>query len=104
MMEVTQRSSDSYVLALASCSVPEHYLRRGDSITAQKCAQEAMARTEKMGLATLWAVATNHGAALIAEGRYEEGIAELRRGVSAIRASGGRRRQSCFAILPLVSE
>jgi hypothetical protein len=57
-------------------------------MTAQKCAEEAMALTEKMGLATLAAAATtNHGAALIAQGRYEEGIAEMRRG--AIRASGG---------------
>ena len=90
MMEVTRRSSVPYVLALASCSVPEHHLLRGDSKTAQKCAEEAMALTEKMGLATFSAAATtNHGAALIAQGRYEEGITQIRRGASAIRASGG---------------
>ena len=50
MMEVTQRSSAPDVLALASCSVPEHHLLRGDSTTAQKCAEEAMALSEKLGL------------------------------------------------------
>jgi class 3 adenylate cyclase/tetratricopeptide (TPR) repeat protein len=100
MMEVTQRSSVPYVLALASCSVPEHHLLRGDSKTAQKCAEEAMALTEKMGLATLSAAATtNHGAALIAQGRYEEGIAEMRRGIFAIRASGGTPNPSLLCHL-----
>jgi len=81
MMEVAQRSSNPAVWALASCSVPEHHLLRGDSMTAQKCAEEAMVFTENMGLATNSATATaNHGAALIAQGRYEEGIAEMRRG------------------------
>ena len=43
-----------------------------------------------MGLASLSALATTcHGAALIAQGRYEEGIAGMRRGISAIRATGG---------------
>ena len=80
MMEVTQRSSAPDVLALASCSVPEHHLLRGDSTTAQKCAEEAMALSEKLGLVAFSATATtNHAAALIAQGRYEEGIAEMRR-------------------------
>ena len=35
-------------------------------------------------MATTW-----HGAALIVQGRYEEGVAEMRRGISAFRATGG---------------
>jgi predicted ATPase len=59
-----------------------------------------MALTEKMGLATLSAAATtNHDAALIAQGRYEEGIAEMRRGVAAIRASGGTPNPSLLCNL-----
>jgi class 3 adenylate cyclase/tetratricopeptide (TPR) repeat protein len=91
MLGVAQRSSVPYVLAQASCFAAAHHLERGDNIAAQKCAEEAIAaRTEKLGLVTLSAIATTcHGGALIAQGRYEEGIAELRRGFSAIRATGG---------------
>jgi predicted ATPase len=57
---------------------------------AQKHAEEGMALTEELGLATELAIATTyHGAALIAQGRYEEGIAGMRRGISAWRATGG---------------
>ena len=49
-----------------------------------------MALTEEMGLVSLSALATTcYGAALIAQGRYEEGIAGMRRGISAFRATGG---------------
>jgi predicted ATPase len=49
-----------------------------------------MALTEAFGFQSLSASATTyHGAALIAQGRYEEGIAGLRRGSSAWRATGG---------------
>ena len=91
MLGVAQRSSVPYVLAQASCFAAAHHLERGDSMAAQKCAEEAIAaRTEKLGLVTLSAIATTcHGGALIAQGRYEDGIAELRRGFSAIRATGG---------------
>jgi hypothetical protein len=75
MLEVAQRSSNSNVLALASCYAAEHNLIRGDGTAAQKCAEEAMALTEKMGFVSFSAMAiTWHGAALIAQG-YEEGIA-----------------------------
>ena len=48
-----------------------------------------MALTEAFGFLSLSASATTyHGAALIAQGRYEEGIAGLRRGISAWRATG----------------
>jgi predicted ATPase len=78
-------------LAQVSSSVSEHHMLRGDNRTAQKRAEEAMALSEKVGLVTFSATATtNHGAALIAQGRYEEGIAGMRRGISARRATGGR--------------
>ena len=100
MMEVALRCSARFVLAQASCSVPEHHLVRGDSITAQKCAEEAMALSEKLGLVAFSAIATtNHGAALIAQGRYEEGIAGMRRGISTNRASGGTPPARMFSLL-----
>jgi hypothetical protein len=82
MLKVAQRSSVPYVLAQASCFAAAHHLERGDNTAAQRCAEEAMAaRTEKLGLVTLSAIAAScHGAALIAQGRYEEGIAGLRQG------------------------
>ena len=46
MLEVAQRSSDPYVLAVASCFAAIHNLVRGDGTAAQKHAEEAMALTE----------------------------------------------------------
>jgi tetratricopeptide (TPR) repeat protein len=90
MLEVAQRCSVPYVLALASCLAAFQHWIRGDGTAAQSCAEEAMARTEKIGLATESAMATSvSGAALIAQGRYEEGIAGMRRGFSAYHATGG---------------
>jgi tetratricopeptide (TPR) repeat protein len=90
MLEVAQRSSAPYALALASSSAAFHNLVRGDGTAAQKYAAEAMALAEEMGVVSLSAVATtNRGAALIAQGRYEEGVAGMRQGISAIRATGG---------------
>jgi class 3 adenylate cyclase/tetratricopeptide (TPR) repeat protein len=90
MLAVAQRSSAPSILAQASCYAALNNLIGGNTTVAQKHAKEAMARTEEMGLASLSALATNvNGAALIAQGRYEEGIAELRRGISAWRATGG---------------
>jgi len=90
MLEVAQRSSAPYVLAQASCQAAEHNLMRGDGSAAQKRAEEAMALAEELGLVTFSATATSvNGAALIAQGRYEEGIAGMRRGISVCRATGG---------------
>ena len=90
MVQVAQRSSAAYVLAQASCFVASHHLVVGDNLAAQKCAEEAIALTEKLGLATLSSQATVwYGAALSAQGRHEEGIAEMRRGISAYHATGG---------------
>jgi predicted ATPase len=91
MLEVAQRSSVPSILAQASCYVALHNLLTGGTPTAaQKHAEEAMALTEGLGLATFSAMArTCCGAALIAQGRYEEGIAVLRQGFSAWRPTGG---------------
>ena len=99
ILEVAQRSSDPYVLA-HSCQAAVHNLIRGDDRAAQKRAEEMMARAEEMGLITLSAVASTwHGAALIAQGRYEEGIGEMRRGISATRATGGTPRAWYLCLL-----
>jgi tetratricopeptide (TPR) repeat protein len=90
MLAVAQRSSDPFILAQASCYAAFHNLTGGNRTAAQKYAEEAMARTEEIGLLSLSAFATCvNGAALIAKGRYEEGIAVLRRGISAWHATGG---------------
>jgi hypothetical protein len=99
MMEVAQRSSAPYVLAQASCVVALHNLMRGDVIDAQKHAEAARSLAEEMGFVGLFALATIwHGASLIAQRRYEEGVAGMRRGFSAYRATGGtpRARDLCF--------
>lgn len=81
-----------YVLAQASCVVALHNLIRGDVIAAQKHAEAARSLAEEMGFVGLFALATIwHGASLIAQRRYEEGVAGMRRGFSAYRATGGRR-------------
>jgi tetratricopeptide (TPR) repeat protein len=99
MMEVAQRSSAPYVLAQASCFAAVHHLERGDNTAAQRCAEKAMALTEESGFVSFSALATTwYGAALIAQSRYEEGIAGMRRGISAWRATGGtpRAQDLCF--------
>ena len=100
MMEVAQRSSDPFILAQASGHMSGHHLVRGDSVAAGQCAEQGMALAEKMGLVNLWADAIpRHGAALIAQGRYEEGIAEMSRGISAICATGGKPYTWYFYLL-----
>jgi predicted ATPase len=89
MLEVAQRSSDPFILLNASCMAAQHNLLGGDGSAAQKRAEETMALAEQIGVVSLSALTTTwHGAALIAQGRYEEGIAGMRRGISAIRANG----------------
>jgi predicted ATPase len=90
MLEVAQRSSAPSILAQASSYAAFHNLTSGNPTAAQKHAEEAMAFAEEMGLVSFSAQATTiNGAALIAQGRYEEGIAGMRRGISAWRATGG---------------
>jgi tetratricopeptide (TPR) repeat protein len=99
MLEVAQRCSYPEVAIFASYQAAYHHLERGDSAVAQKRAEEAMAVTEKMGLASISAMSTTcYGAALIAQGRCEEGIAAMRRGFSAFRSTGGtpRIQDLCF--------
>jgi predicted ATPase len=90
MLEVAQLSSVPYVLAQSSNYAAVYNLMRGDGTAAQKYAEEAMALIEELGLANLSTLATTyHGATLIAQGRYEEGIAGMRQGISLWRATGG---------------
>jgi tetratricopeptide (TPR) repeat protein len=90
MLEVAQRSSDPFILVFASCLAAYHHLVRGDSTAAQQRAEEAMAVSEERGFGNLSPLAIIcYGAALIAQGCYEEGVAGMRRGISAIRAGGG---------------
>ena len=99
MLEVAQRSSAPYALAQASSHLAAQHLIRGDSVAAQKYAEEAMALVEEMGFVGFSAIPTTcYGAALIAQGRYEEGVAGMRRGLSACRATGGTPRAGdlCF--------
>jgi predicted ATPase len=86
---MAQRSSDPNVLAQASCFEAMNNLGRGDGTAAQKYAEESMALSEERGLVSFSAMATTvSGAALIIQGRYEEGIAGMRRGISAFPATG----------------
>jgi predicted ATPase len=80
-------------------------------MTAQKCAEEAMALSEKLGLVAFSATATiNHAAALIAQGRYEQGIAEMPRSatsdprVSRLLASGLGKVGRCEEGLQVLEE
>jgi tetratricopeptide (TPR) repeat protein len=89
MLEVAQRSGIRFILARASYAAARYNLARGDGTTAQKCAEEAMALIEEIGDQSYSPLTTTvNGAALIAQGRYEEGIAVMRRGISAFHASG----------------
>jgi hypothetical protein len=89
MLEVAQRSSVPSILAQASVYAAIHNFGSRNLPAAKKHAEEAMALAERMGLVTLSALATIcNGAALIAQRRYEEGIAGLRLGISAWCATG----------------
>jgi len=76
MLEVAQRSSHPFILASVSTFAAVHNLMRGDGTAAQKYAEEAVALAQEMGFVSFSALATTvSGAALIAQGRYEEGVA-----------------------------
>jgi hypothetical protein len=84
----------------ASCYAASHHLARGDRLAAQKCAEEGIALAEAFGFPSLSALAiAYHGAALIAQGRYEQGIAGMRRSISALRATGGTPRTRDLCVL-----
>ena len=105
MLEVAQRSSAPYVLVLASAYAAFHKLTGGNPTAAQKRAEQAMAVTEELGLVSLSAMATTcYGAALIVQGRYQQGIAGMRRGISAFRATGGASSLGLCAFLASGSE
>ena len=100
MLEVAQRSSDPYVVTTTPCFVAQFSLLRGDGKAAQKYAEETMAFIETFGFQSLSPLTTTvNGAALIAQGRYEEGIAGMRRGISTNRASRGTPPARMFSLL-----
>jgi adenylate cyclase len=100
VLEMAQRSSDPNVLAQTSSFEAVNNLVLGDGTAAQKYAEESMALSEERGLVSHSAFATNvRGAALIIQGRYEEGIAGMRRGISATRAMAGTPQGWYFGFL-----
>jgi tetratricopeptide (TPR) repeat protein len=87
-LSVAQRCSSPSILAVALYNVAQYDLIRGDATSALKNAKEAMALIEALGLQFIWPMtAAAKGGALIAQGHHEEGIAEMRRGISAFHAS-----------------
>jgi predicted ATPase len=85
---VAQRSSIPQILAGAFYRAAQYNLFRGDGTAAQKHAEEAMTLIEAFGLQSLSPLTTAvRGGALIAQARYEEGIAGMRWGISAFHAS-----------------
>ena len=89
MLEVAQRSSAPSILAQASVYAALTTCRWGPHGRAKVCGRGDGAHR---GARTRELFGTSdhlHGAALIAQGRYEEGIAGMRRGISAFRATGG---------------
>ncbi len=100
VLETAQRSSDPNVLAQASCFEAMNNLIVGDGTAAQKYAEESMALSEERGLVSFSAFATTvSGAALIIQGRYEEGIAGMRRGIAALCATGTTPMGWLFGLL-----
>jgi class 3 adenylate cyclase/tetratricopeptide (TPR) repeat protein len=88
-LKVAERSSASFILAVAIYNVAQYNLLRGDAAAALKDAEQAMDLIESFGLMTLWPLtAAVKGGAMIARGCYEEGIAGMRQGVSAFYSSG----------------
>ena len=99
MLEVAERASNPGVLVFASYQAAYHQLEQGYTTAAQKRAEHVMAVTEELGLASISAMATTcFGAALIVQGHHEQGIAAMRSGFTAFRATGGtpRIRDLCF--------
>jgi len=100
VLEMARRSADPNVLAQATCFEAMNNLVLADGTAAQKYAEESMALAEEGGLVSLSAMATAvRGAALIIQGRYEEGIAGMRRGISAFHEAGGTAMAWFFSLL-----
>ena len=91
MLAVAQRSSLPFVLANAYGHAAAHNLVTGNGAAAQRQNEESSALAQEMGIVSFLAVATvRRGACLIAQERFEKGIAGLREGISAILAAGGK--------------
>ena len=90
MLAVAQRSSLPFVLANAYGHAAAHNLVTRNGAAAQRQNEESLALAQEMGIVSFLAVATvRRGASLIAQERFEEGIASLREGITAILATGG---------------
>ena len=88
MLEVAQRSCSAGILTAAHSSLAQYNLLRSDGTAAQKHAEDALALIETLGLqALLPRTIAAKGGALIAQGCYEDGIAEMRRRISTYRTS-----------------
>jgi tetratricopeptide (TPR) repeat protein len=88
MLEVAQRSSSAGILTAAHSSLAHYNLLRRDGTAAQKHAEDALALIEALGLQAFSPrTIAARGGGLIAQGCYEDGIAEMRRGISTYHTS-----------------
>jgi predicted ATPase/class 3 adenylate cyclase len=88
---LAQALSHPHSLVYAESFVGWVRLSRGEARASQEGAERMMALSTEHGF-TLWlALATNlHGAALAAQGRNEEGIAQMEEGLAATAATGAK--------------
>jgi predicted ATPase/class 3 adenylate cyclase len=88
---LAQALSHPHSLVYAESFVGWVRLSRGEARASQEGAERMMALSIEHGF-TLWlALATNlHGAALTAQGRNEEGIAQIEEGIAATAATGAK--------------
>jgi predicted ATPase len=77
-------------LANAYGQAAAYNLVTGNGAAAQRQNEESLAQAQEMGIVSFLALGTvRRGACLIAQERFEEGIAGMRDGISAILATGG---------------
>lgn len=100
MLATAIRSNDPFILSNALCVTPlaEMYCGNGLGMKAQAEALASLA--EENGFTALLPLAAGYrAAALILEGHLEQGICELRRSISAVKAAGGTPFGWAFRIL-----
>jgi adenylate cyclase len=91
LLALTQGLSHAYSVAIGLTSITSVHLKRREWLAAQKRAEAALAFATEVGLP--YSVAQSSiklGAALAAQGHYEEGITKMREGLAAQRATGGQ--------------
>ncbi|HZZ08879.1 MAG TPA: AAA family ATPase [Candidatus Binataceae bacterium] len=100
MLAVAQRSSLPFVLANAYGHAAAHNLITGNGAAAQRQTEESLALAQEMGIVSFLPLATVRlGASLIAQERFEEGIAGMREGISTVLATGGAPPASFWCFL-----